>query len=126
MPDRSHDYPGVRHFTFETIMAEHPRNYLVLRLTGYSDTDQVLFDYASIRIAEIIQQLDTVNGVKFVWNDSLKYGEFIRALDVPWIAGAKCWMVFEDSLWMLNQDTQADMTGRGPDYHPHTHPDVDL
>ena len=102
------DNPSEGRYYWRNWLNRNHRNYLVLRLTGNPDTDDILLGYAHIRIGEILQNLDTVNGVKFVWNDSLTYGEFIRALDVPRTEDVQVYFAFEDSLWMLNTKTPAD------------------
>lgn len=87
-----------------------PRDYLPLRLTGDPDTDNILFAYAQIRLAEIKRTHDTLHGVKFFWSDSVTYGTVISALDVPEIEDVKVYMLYADSLWMFNKDNGADST----------------
>jgi hypothetical protein len=87
--------------------------YSEVRLRGDEDTDHILMQYAAIRIAEIYRAGDTMNGVKFIWSDSLSYGEFQQV----WIlAGmhAVAYMVYGDSLWVLKLDNLPDTNWHSP------------
>ncbi|HTJ11544.1 MAG TPA: hypothetical protein VL547_05955 [Dinghuibacter sp.] len=103
------DYYGKSFHGFtRQSLDQHPRDYLPLRLTGKPDTDNVLLAYARIRVAEIRNAHDTLHGVKFLWSDSVTYGTVMTALDVPGIGEIKTYMLYADSLWILNTDYVVD------------------
>lgn len=95
-------------FTVMGNLRRHPRHFLDINLTGNADTDRVLMAYSTIRIREIFKKGDTVNGVKIIWNDNFTYGDFLKILDITDSARAKAWMVYEDTLWVVNLSSSAE------------------
>ena len=83
------------------ISYEKMRRYQEIHLTGNKSTDSIKFEFARLRIREIVQQQDTIYGIHFSFSDNTRYSEFIRALDLLRIERSECYIVDKGEIWMM-------------------------
>lgn len=74
------------------------RNYGEISFRG-SEADLVKLDFARIRIREIVQAVDTLNGLHFVFNDQATYGTFVKTIDCLRTEGAKVYLCSGNDIW---------------------------
>ena len=77
------------------------RKYLEIKLTGNKKDDQVKLDFSRIRIREIISSNDSINGVKFIFGDSLKYGTMVKAIDILNEENAERYIPIDNSIYFF-------------------------
>lgn len=77
------------------------RNYTEVHLKGEPASDNIKLDFARIRIREITQEQDTVNGIRFTFGDRATYSTFIRSLDVLNQERAEQWILDNGEIWFL-------------------------
>lgn len=69
----------------ELFAADYPnngRNYEAINITGVLATDKVKLAYSQIKVREILQQKNLVQGVHFHFGDSSNYWAFVKVLDI--------------------------------------------
>lgn len=87
------------------------RNYTKIRLDANQRTNQTKFDFAAIQAMELVESNDTLSGLHFVFNKESSYGNFVKAVDICRMVGAKTYMPYENNLWVYNLPTiQESMT----------------
>jgi hypothetical protein len=79
------------------------RNYQEIHFTGKPDKDDIKLNFARVRISEIIQQNDTINGVHFSFGDSTKVDIFIHALDVLNQERAQIYIIDKGEIWFYEE-----------------------
>ena len=79
------------------------RNYHEIHFTGNSFKDITKLDYARIRIGEIIQQQDSINGIRFSFGESTKADIFIHVLDVLNQERALIYFVDKGDIWFYEE-----------------------
>jgi hypothetical protein len=87
---------------FDTTFLSRPktkRNYLTIKLTGNKPEDKIKLDFYRLRIRELLNENDSINGVHLLFLDSVKYSIFIKALDIIEEEGMVYYIVFENNLW---------------------------
>jgi hypothetical protein len=90
---------------FDTSFLSHPkyrRHYLDIKLTGNPTDDKIKLDFFQLRIHDMIKEKDTVNGVHLIFVDSVKYGSFVKSLNICLIEGLLRYALFENNLWALH------------------------
>lgn len=95
-PEILQRYPGIFPDPFPPA-----RNYAEIYLTGNSETDRTKLDFAQVRIREILNEKDTLQGIYFHFGDKARYGSFIRALDMLRLEGAQTYIAMGTGLWFL-------------------------
>jgi hypothetical protein len=58
------------------------RNYIELTLSDNAMRDQTKLEFAALTIDEITSTLDTLRGLKILFNDSAKYESLVRILTI--------------------------------------------
>lgn len=58
------------------------RQYTGIHLTGDAIKDRINLDFARIRVHEILQEMDTVNGVHFHFGKGAQFQTLIRTMDL--------------------------------------------
>ncbi|MDJ1500062.1 hypothetical protein [Xanthocytophaga agilis] len=101
-------YPG---FIFNPFKIK--RNYTHITLTGDYEIDKVKLDYSQIRIREIVQSKDSINGVFFHFSDTAKYWTFVRALDICKIENISDYAPYKNDLcvYYIPPDTLPPLCG---------------
>lgn len=79
------------------------RNYHEIHFTGNSDTDTIKLEYARIRIREIIQQADSINGIHFTFGDSTSINIFIHTLDILYQERAQRYIIDKGDVWFYEK-----------------------
>jgi hypothetical protein len=77
------------------------RKYTDINLSGDYKTDEIKLNFFHLRVKEIINKNDTVNGMHLIFEDSANYGEFIRAIDILRYEGASYYMAVDNHLWFI-------------------------
>lgn len=96
VPEKFPDWlPPIPYTTF--------RNYHNIHYTGKDLQDNIKLEYARIRIAEIIQQNDTINGLHFTFSDSAKVNIFIHTLDVLKQENAQRYAIDRGEIWFYEE-----------------------
>lgn len=75
------------------------RNFLDVAFTGNQSDDRTKLDYSKIRIREILNSGDTLNGVHFLFGDSSNYGTVVGAFDNLQATGAERYITGEKDIW---------------------------
>jgi hypothetical protein len=78
------------------------RNYTDIVITGNQLDDETKLAFAQIRIREILNAGDSVNGLHFIFGDNAKYGSFVGAVDKLRVEGAKTYMPMDNHLWFYH------------------------
>jgi hypothetical protein len=78
------------------------RNYITLRLDENIRSNQAKLDFAAIEAEELVKSHDTLNGIHFVFDNEASYEDFIKAVDICRISGAKTYMPYKNNLWVYN------------------------
>lgn len=58
------------------------RSYTSIRFTGDAIKDRINLDFARIRVREILQEMDTVNGVHFHFGEGAQFQTLIHTMDL--------------------------------------------
>ncbi|MCF6404841.1 hypothetical protein L3C95_18220 [Chitinophaga filiformis] len=77
------------------------RTYQEIHFTGENNNDIIKLNYARIRIHEITQQQDTINGIHFSFGDSTRYSNFINTFDVLRQERAERYLVDTGGIWFI-------------------------
>lgn len=109
----NHSQGSIPFFLFDTSLPrKYPeiyrsilpqRNYVQIDFTGEYLNDKMKMSFAQHQIREILLKNDTVNGVKFAFNLSSNYGEFVRAVDVLRFEKAETYVLLDDNLWFFQR-----------------------
>ncbi|WP_121357773.1 hypothetical protein [Flavisolibacter nicotianae] len=75
------------------------RNFLTIAFTGNPSDDRTKLAYSEIRIKEILNGGDTLNGIHFLFGDSSSYGTMVGAFDNLQASGAKRYVAGEKDIW---------------------------
>jgi hypothetical protein len=75
------------------------RDYLTLELTGDAIMDKVKLDYAQLRIREIENTGESIDGLNIHFADSAKYGSFVRAFDLLKRENATLYLAAKRDIW---------------------------
>ena len=78
------------------------RNYEDINITGVSGSDQVKLAYSQIRIREVLQQNNLVQGIHYHFGDSSNYGAFVKALNILQIENAQRYVVEDNNIWFYD------------------------
>ncbi len=81
------------------------RNYQEIHITGEKKKDDIKFEFARIRINEILKQQDTLHGIHFSFGDSSKYANLIKALDILHQERAERYIIDNGEIWFI-EDTK--------------------
>ena len=79
------------------------RNYQEIHFTGERKTDAIKLNFARVRVQEIIQQKDTLNGVHFSFGDSAKFSNLIQALDILQQERAERYIIDNGEIWFFEE-----------------------
>jgi hypothetical protein len=79
------------------------RNYQEIHFTGETKTDDIKLNFARVRISEIIQQQDTLNGIHFSFVDSTKFSNLIQALDILRKERAERYIIDNGEIWFFEE-----------------------
>lgn len=79
------------------------RNYQEIHFTGDRKPDDIKLSFARVRIHEIIQQQDTLNGVHFSFGDSAKFSNLIQALDILHQERAQRYIIDNGEIWFFEE-----------------------
>ncbi len=58
------------------------RNYIEIEFTGNKKDDNIIFEYAKVKIKKLIKSKDTLNGIHFKFTEKAKYWHFVKAVDI--------------------------------------------
>lgn len=79
------------------------RNYQEIHFTGERKIDDIKLNFARVRISEIIQQQDTLNGIHFSFGDSTKFSNLIQALDILRQERAERYIIDNGEIWFFEE-----------------------
>lgn len=83
------------------------RNYVDISFTGDNNSDKIKIDFAQIKIREILEEKDYINGIHFKFTDNCTYGTFVNTINILKKDSAKTYMALEKDIWFyqLQPDT---------------------
>ncbi|WP_316768860.1 hypothetical protein [Pedobacter frigiditerrae] len=58
------------------------RNYIEIEFNGNEKDDNIILEYAKVKIKNLIRSKDTITGVHFKFTEKAKYWNFVKAVDV--------------------------------------------
>ncbi|RZK36738.1 MAG: hypothetical protein EOO90_26780 [Pedobacter sp.] len=58
------------------------RNYIVIEFTCNEKDDNIILEYAKVKIKNLIKSKDTITGVHFKFTEKAKYCNFVKAVDI--------------------------------------------
>ena len=76
------------------------RNYSKIEFTGNEALDRAILKYAKVKVAEIVNSKDTINGLLFELNKNAKYKDFVSAVDISNYKEARS-VIDGDNLWIF-------------------------
>ncbi|MBD1398603.1 hypothetical protein H9Q13_15630 [Pontibacter sp. JH31] len=79
------------------------RNYREVSLTGNSLQDVPSIESAQAFIRQMYQETDTINGIRFIFQDSVSYGTYVGILNSFKIDSITYFAVYDNSIWVLNR-----------------------
>ena len=77
------------------------RNYREVILTGNLGQDVPAIQNAQAFIRQMYQEIDTVNGVHFLFKDSASYGTFVSLLNFFKQDSIRYFAIYDNSIWVL-------------------------
>lgn len=78
------------------------RNYIEIDLTGNENDDNIRLNFAELEIRQFVKIQDTINGIRFHFDDTAKYWTLIRAIDICNSEGANIYNFYGNDMWVFN------------------------
>jgi len=66
--------------TFKNFISS--RNFTDIEFTGNKNDDQIILEYAKIKIKRLIESKDTINGIHFKLTEKAKYSNYVGVIQV--------------------------------------------
>ncbi|MFD2248557.1 hypothetical protein [Pontibacter ruber] len=79
------------------------RNYKEIILTGNSGQDVPAIKNTQAFIRQMYQETDTVNGIRFIFQDSASYGSFVSLLNFFKQDSIRYFAIYDNSIWVLKK-----------------------
>ena len=78
------------------------RKFIKFLITGDKTQDRKKLACSQIIIKDIVSRSDTTIGVHFQFGANAQYWSFIKAIDICRTENIKCYMPYENNLWVLH------------------------
>jgi hypothetical protein len=79
------------------------RNYTEINFNGKASDDKVKLAFADVLVREIVSANDTVRGLRFNFNDSVRFGTFIALLTILEEKRAKYYIPVDYNIWFFDK-----------------------
>ena len=78
------------------------KKYTIVTLTGNINSDEAKLNIAQKNIQNLISSKDTINGIRFHFNQKSQYWAFIKVLDILQVENAKFYVPYKNDIWFAN------------------------
>ncbi|MEA9412692.1 hypothetical protein [Flavobacterium sp. PL02] len=83
----------------EIVPIINSKKFTAVNLTGNSTSDKAKLNAAEKRIKELIATKDSINGIKFHFEDKSEYWSFIKVLEILETQNAKFYVPYKNDIW---------------------------
>jgi len=78
------------------------RNYTDVYLNDNDALNRKTLEFTELKIRQIVEAKDSINGIHFIFGDKCKYEFFIEVLNILTLECAKTYMPKDNSIWFYN------------------------
>lgn len=78
------------------------KKYTIVTLTGNINSDETKLNIAQKNIQKLISSKDTINGIRFHFDQKSQYWAFVKVLDILQVENAKFYVPYKNDIWFTN------------------------
>ena len=78
------------------------KKYTIVTLTGNINSDERKLNIAQKNIQKLISSKDTINGIRFHFDQKSQYWAFVKVLDILQVENAKFYVPYKNDIWFAN------------------------
>jgi len=78
------------------------KKYTIVTLTGNINSDETKLNIAQKNIQKLISSKDTINGIRFHFDQKSQYWAFVKVLDILQVENAKFYVPYKNDIWFAN------------------------